>query len=90
VARLERANASTTAIYTGRADIKTVIYESPPTGGQMMDDLRRQAERFGTEFRMGSIIEVDKTYHQAIVAARSGAMAGIEVERFLMVKVVIL
>lgn len=70
----------TTAIYTGRADIKTVIYEGPLTGGQltqtteienfpgypegiqgnqMMDDLRRQAERFGTEFRMGSIIEVD-------------------------------
>lgn len=70
----------TTAIYTCRADIKTVIYEGPITGGQlmqtteienfpgylegvhgsqMMDDIRRQAERFGAEFRMGSIVEVD-------------------------------
>lgn len=28
-------------------------------GSQMMDDIRRQAERFGAEFRMGSIVEVD-------------------------------
>ncbi len=70
----------TTAIYTCRADIKTVIYEGPITGGQlmqtteienfpgypegvhgsqMMDDIRRQAERFGAEFRMSSIVEVD-------------------------------
>lgn len=72
----------TTAIYTGRADIKTVIYEGPLTGGQltqtteienfpgypdgtdantMMDDIRRQAARFGTEMRPGSVIEVDAT-----------------------------
>lgn len=70
----------TTAIYTCRADIKTVIYEGAITGGQliqtteidnfpgypqgvkgieMMDDLRRQAERFGAEFRAGTIVEVD-------------------------------
>lgn len=74
----------TTAIYTCRADIKTVIYEGPITGGQlmqtteienfpgypegvhgsqMMDDIRRQAERFGAEFRMGSIVEVDASQH---------------------------
>ena len=72
----------TTAIYTCRADLKTVIYEGPITGGQlmqtteienfpgypqgvhggqMMQDIRQQAERFGVEFRMGSIIEVDTT-----------------------------
>ena len=74
----------TTGIYTCRADIKTVIYEGPITGGQlmqtteienfpgypegvhgsqMMDDIRRQAERFGAEFRMGSIVEVDASQH---------------------------
>ncbi len=72
----------TTAIYTCRADLKTVIYEGPITGGQltqtteienfpgypqgvqgnqMMMDLRQQAERFGVEFRMGAIIDVDTT-----------------------------
>ena len=34
-------------------------YPEGVQGGQMMDEIRRQAERFGTEFRMGSIIEVD-------------------------------
>lgn len=59
----------TAAIYTGRADIKTIVYEGTLTGGQlmqtteienfpgypqgvkgpeMMNDLRLQAERFGT------------------------------------------
>lgn len=72
----------TAAIYTGRADLKTIVYEGSLTGGQlmqtteienfpgypqgvkgaeMMNDLRLQAERFGTEFRMGSIVEIDVT-----------------------------
>ena len=70
----------TAAIYTCRADIKTVVYEGTLPGGQltqtteienfpgypegvsgndMMADLRRQAERFGAEIRMGMVTAVD-------------------------------
>ncbi len=83
----------TAAIYTGRADIKTIIYEGTLTGGQlmqtteienfpgypqgvkgaeMMNDLRLQAERFGTEFRMGSIVEIDVTQRPFRVKAEYG------------------
>ena len=83
----------TTAIYTCRADLKTVIYEGPITGGQlmqtteienfpgypqgvhggqMMQDIRQQAERFGVEFRMGSIVEVDTTARPFRVKSDSG------------------
>lgn len=83
----------TTAIYTCRADIKTVIYEGPLTGGQltqtteienfpgypegvqgskMMEDLRLQAERFGVEFRMGAITDIDTTQRPFRVKAEYG------------------
>lgn len=72
----------TAAVYTCRADVKTVIYEGPITGGQlmqtteienfpgypegvqgsqMMDDIRKQAQRFGADMRMGCITEIDTT-----------------------------
>ena len=83
----------TAAIYTGRADIKTIVYEGTLTGGQlmqtteienfpgypqgvkgpeMMNDLRLQAERFGTIFRMGSIVEIDTTERPFKVKAEYG------------------
>ena len=70
----------TAAIYTCRADIKTVVYEGILPGGQltqtteienfpgypegvngidMMADLKKQAERFGAEMRMGNVTSVD-------------------------------
>lgn len=70
----------TAAIYTGRANIKPVLYEGMLTGGQLtttteienfpgypegvagaqlMEDLRKQAARFGVEFRRGIITDVD-------------------------------
>ena len=70
----------TAGIYTGRADIKPIIYEGEQPGGQltitteienfpgypegvagtaMMDDLRRQAVRFGADVRRGYIVEAD-------------------------------
>ena len=83
----------TAAMYTGRADIKTIVYEGTLTGGQlmqtteienfpgypqgvkgpeMMNDLRLQAERFGTIFRMGSIVEIDTTKRPFKVKAEYG------------------
>lgn len=70
----------TTGIYTGRADLKPILYEGEQPGGQltitteienfpgypegisgtaMMDDLRKQAERFGTDIRRGYIVAID-------------------------------
>ncbi|MBR1792874.1 MAG: thioredoxin-disulfide reductase [Bacteroidales bacterium] len=70
----------TAGIYTGRADLKPILYTGMQPGGQltitteienfpgypngiggteMMDDLRRQAERFGTEVRQGTIDRID-------------------------------
>ncbi len=70
----------TTGIYTGRADLKPILYEGDQPGGQltitteienfpgypegisgtaMMDDLRRQAVKFGTDVRSGYIVEAD-------------------------------
>ncbi len=70
----------TAGIYTGRADIKPILYEGEQPGGQltitteienfpgypegiagteMMTDLRKQAERFGTDIRTGYIKEID-------------------------------
>lgn len=72
----------TTGIYTGRADIKPILYTGQQPGGQltittdienfpgypegisgpaMMEDLRKQAERFGTEVRNGYIERIDLT-----------------------------
>ena len=70
----------TAGIYTGRADLKPLLYEGEQPGGQltitteienfpgypegvagtaMMDDLRRQAQRFGCEVRTGYIVKAD-------------------------------
>ena len=70
----------TTGIYTGRADLKPILYEGEQPGGQltitteienfpgypegisgtaMMEDLRKQALRFGTDVRSGYIREID-------------------------------
>ena len=70
----------TTGIYTGRADLKPILYEGEQPGGQltitteienfpgypegisgtaMMDDLRKQAERFGTDIRRSYIVAID-------------------------------
>ena len=70
----------TAGIYTGRADLKPLLYEGLQPGGQltitteienfpgypegisgtaMMDDLRKQAMRFGTEIRKGTIEKID-------------------------------
>jgi thioredoxin reductase (NADPH) len=72
----------TAAIYSGRADLKPVLYQGMQPGGQittttivenfpgypdgvdgnqMMEDMRRQAERFGTDIRWGVITSVDFT-----------------------------
>lgn len=73
----------TTGIYTGRADLKPLLYEGEQPGGQltitteienfpgypdgisgtsMMDDLRRQAERFGCDIRRGYIVDCDLSH----------------------------
>ena len=70
----------TTGIYTGRADLKPILYEGEQPGGQltitteienfpgypegisgnaMMEDLKKQAVRFGTDVRTGYIREID-------------------------------
>ena len=70
----------TAGIYTGRADLKPLLYEGEQPGGQltitteienfpgypdgtagtaMMDDLRRQAQRFGCDIRTGYIVKAD-------------------------------
>ena len=70
----------TAGIYTGRADIKPILYTGMQPGGQltittdienfpgypegvggteMMNDLRKQAERFGTDIRNGAIEKLD-------------------------------
>ena len=77
----------TAAIYTGRANIPTLLYEGLQPGGQlttttevenfpgypdgvdgtqMMDDLRRQASRFGAVIRNGFVVKADlskRPYH---------------------------
>ncbi len=70
----------TAGIYTGRADLKPLLYEGEQPGGQltitteienfpgypegiggteMMEDLKRQAKRFGCTVRTGYIKEID-------------------------------
>lgn len=78
----------TAGIYTGRADLKPLLYEGIQPGGQltitteienfpgypegisgtaMMDDIRKQALRFGTEIRKGMIEKIDLS-HRPFVA----------------------
>ncbi|MCQ2298973.1 MAG: thioredoxin-disulfide reductase [Bacteroidales bacterium] len=70
----------TAGIYTGRADLKPILYEGIQPGGQltitteienfpgypegingteMMNDIRKQAERFGADIRKGAITSID-------------------------------
>ena len=70
----------TAGIYTGRADIKPILYTGMQPGGQltittgienfpgypegvsgtsMMEDLKKQAMRFGTDVRSGAIEKID-------------------------------
>ena len=70
----------TAGIYTGRADLKPMLYEGEQPGGQltitteienfpgypegisgtaMMEDLKRQAQRFGCDVRTGYIVKAD-------------------------------
>lgn len=72
----------TAAIYAGRANISSILYEGIQPGGQLttttevenfpgypegvngpqlMEDLRKQAARFGTEIKSGIITKVDLT-----------------------------
>ena len=44
----------TAAIYTSRANLSPVV-----TGPVLMDDLRKQAERFGTDIRNGIVTKAD-------------------------------
>ena len=49
----------TAAIYASRANLHPVLY----TGPVMMEDMRKQAERFGTEIRFGIVTAVDFSGH---------------------------
>lgn len=83
----------TAGIYTGRADLKPLLYEGLQPGGQltitteienfpgypegisgtaMMDDLRKQALRFGTEIRKGTIEKIDLSHRPFIAIDDKG------------------
>ena len=83
----------TAGIYTGRADLKPLLYEGLQPGGQltitteienfpgypegisgtaMMDDLRKQALRFGTEIRQGTIEKIDLSHRPFIATDDKG------------------
>lgn len=83
----------TAGIYTGRADLKPLLYEGLQPGGQltitteienfpgypegisgtaMMDDLRKQALRFGTEIRKGTIEKIDLSQRPFIATDDKG------------------
>lgn len=83
----------TAGIYTGRADLKPLLYEGLQPGGQltitteienfpgypegisgtaMMEDLRKQALRFGTEIRKGTIEKIDLSKHPFIATDDKG------------------
>ena len=83
----------TAGIYTGRADLKPLLYEGYQPGGQltitteienfpgypegisgyeMMGDLRKQALRFGTELRKGTIEKIDLSKRPFIALDNNG------------------
>ena len=83
----------TAGIYTGRADLKPLLYEGAQPGGQltitteienfpgypdgisgteMMSDLRKQALRFGTEMRQGTIEKIDLSKRPFIATDNKG------------------
>ena len=83
----------TAGIYTGRADLKPLLYEGLQPGGQltitteienfpgypegisgpdMMGDLRKQALRFGTEMRKGTIESIDLSHRPFIAVDDKG------------------
>ena len=75
----------TAAIYTSRANLAPVLYEGIEPGGQLttttdvvtgpdlMDRMRRQAERFGADIRTGTITRVDlasRPFHVVVDGTR--------------------
>ena len=76
----------TAAIYASRANLAPVLFEGMQPGGQltttngieMMDDLRRQAERFGTDIRDGIIERIDLTKRPFTAIAENGQQIAAE------------
>jgi thioredoxin reductase (NADPH) len=60
----------TAAIYASRANLAPLMFEGSVTaGGDLMDALRKQAQRFGTEIVTDDVIEVDLTGDVKVVKA---------------------
>ena len=54
----------TAALYTARANLKPLVIEGHEPGGQLslttlVENMRKQAERFGAEYRMAHLTSVD-------------------------------
>jgi thioredoxin reductase (NADPH) len=92
-----RANLSPvmfTGIQPGGQLMLTTLVENYPgfvegiDGPPLMETFQKQAERFGTEMIADDVTAVDFrrrpfTYRQAVTAAGTGCMAGLEAERYL-------
>ncbi len=95
----------TAGIYTGRADLKPLLYEGLQPGGQltitteienfpgypegisgtaMMEDLRKQALRFGTEIRKGTIEKIDLSHRPFVATDDKGEQRLCHLRRFLL------
>ena len=84
----------TAAIYTCRADLKTVMFEGDLPGGQLtltsevenfpgyengiggfllIDEMRKQAQRFGAEIHLAMVQSIDVTKHPYVVHLSDGS-----------------